>query len=106
MADLVKKFDADGDGKLAPEERDAARAALMVELDADADGAVSPAEFEAWHQRVAGPGGKPPARSGGPMWRQNLEYNKDRFDRDHDGELSEDELRQMNQELGLSLPAR
>jgi Ca2+-binding EF-hand superfamily protein len=96
---MIERFDADGDGQLSPEERDAARAAMqdhagpggkggfnrhaMLErFDTDGDGQLSPEERDAARAAMKDAGGK------GGMHRQAM---MERFDTDGDGVLSPEE---------------
>jgi Ca2+-binding EF-hand superfamily protein len=71
-AEILEKFDADKDGKLSKEEREAARAAREKEFDKDGDGKLSDEEKEA-------------------MREDGRKKMIARFDKDGDGKLSEEE---------------
>lgn len=72
----LARFDADGDGTLSDDERDAMVAARFAELDADGDGFLSSDERPA---RGHGHGGPPPERL-------------ERLDADGDGTVTRDEF--------------
>lgn len=70
--EILEKFDADKDGKLSKEEREAARAAREKEFDKDGDGKLSDEEKKAM--------------------REDREKKMiARFDKDGDGKLSDEE---------------
>ena len=84
-AELVAKFDKDGDGKLSEEERKAARAAHKAEFmekhDTDGDGELSDDEKKAARE----------ARKAKFM---------EKFDKDGDGELSDEEKKAAREAMG------
>lgn len=70
--EILEKFDADKDGKLSKEEREAARAAREKEFDKDGDGKLNDEERKALQQ-------------------DNRKRFIARFDKDGDGKLSDEE---------------
>lgn len=101
MAEIIKKFDKDGDGKLSDEEKTAAREAMagkgrpggpgagrpdfaeiIKKFDKDGDGKLSDEEKAAAREAMAGKG-----RPGGPSREELMK----KFDKDGDGKLSEEE---------------
>lgn len=50
----VKMMDANGDGRISPEEHAAGAAKMFATMDADKDGKVTAAEMSSAHQRVTG----------------------------------------------------
>ncbi len=75
-AEMLERYDSDGDGRLSRSERDAARESRALERwDSDGDGSLSEAEREA-------------AREGR---RQEQQEIRDRYDADGDGRLSRSE---------------
>jgi len=74
--EIIEKFDADKDGKLSKEEREAARAAHEKEFDKDGDGKLNDEEKKAM--------------------RDDREKKMiARFDKDGDGKLSDEEKKAM-----------
>lgn len=104
--EIIKRFDADGDGKLneaelqnmhyarrnrtgGREHHRPSREEIMKQFDTDGDGVLSEAEREAMH-----------------MEQQRFrEENKKRFDADGDGQLSEAERKTMHETLREERPA-
>ena len=107
--EMLKRFDADNDGTLSEDERQAMHEAMpkhrnrragpprhrpnheeiMKHFDADGDGVLSEAEREAMHtERV-----------------RLREENRNRFDADGDGQLSEEERKTMHETLREERPA-
>ncbi len=84
-AELIAKFDKDGDGKLSEEERKAAheahKAEMMEKYDTNGDGELSDEEKKAAHD----------ARKAKFM---------EKFDKDGDGELSDDEKKAARKAMG------
>ena len=81
--EILKKFDADGDGKLSEAERTEARnqaKSLREAADTDGDGKISPAEKLAAFKKRLETDEKLAARV------------KEKFDTNQDGELSDEEL--------------
>ena len=76
--EVLEKFDADKDGKLNKEEREAARAAREKEFDKDGDGKLNDEERKAMREDAH---------------KKLLE----KFDTDKDGKLSEEERKAMPQ---------
>lgn len=76
--EVLEKFDADKDGKLNKEEREAARAAREKEFDKDGDGKLNDEERKAMREDAH---------------KKMLE----KFDTDKDGKLSEEERKAMPQ---------
>ena len=74
--EVLEKFDADKDGKLNKEERDAARAAREKEFDKDGDGKLNDEEKKA-------------------MREDGRKKMLARFDKDGDGKLSDEEKKAM-----------
>lgn len=70
--EILEKFDADKDGKLNKEEREAAKAAREKEFDKDGDGKLSDEEKKAMHE-------------------DGQKRLIKRFDKDGDGKLSDEE---------------
>jgi len=70
--EILEKFDADKDGKLSKEEREAARAAREKEFDKDGDGKLNDEERKALRE-------------------DNEKKLIARFDKDGDGKLSDEE---------------
>jgi hypothetical protein len=70
--EILEKFDADKDGKLSKEEREAARAAREKEFDKDGDGKLNDEERKALRE-------------------DNRKKFMARFDKDGDGKLSDEE---------------
>jgi Ca2+-binding EF-hand superfamily protein len=70
--EILEKFDADKDGKLSKEEREAARAAREKEFDKDGDGKLSDEEKKA-------------------MREDGRKKMLEKFDKDGDGKLSDEE---------------
>ena len=84
-AEMIKKYDKDGDGKLSQEERKAAmegrRAEMMKKYDKDGDGKLSQEERKA------------------SMADRRAEMMK-KFDKDGDGKLSEEERAAARKSMG------
>jgi len=84
-ADIFKSFDADGDGKVSPEEIRAGLDAQLEKYDADGNGSLSIAEFEALHSAAI------------------REMMVDRFqtlDNDGDGQVTKDEIGTFTGRMG------
>lgn len=108
--EIMKRFDADGDGKLSETELQAmheampdrhggadgsqrhrpSREEIMKRFDTDGDGELSEAEREAMHVEK----------------KRFREENRKRFDADGDGQLSEAERKTMRETLHEERPAR
>jgi hypothetical protein len=91
---FIEKFDADGDGKLSEQEREAAKAAMeekrdaiIAKYDKDGDGKLNEEEREAAKEEFKALHGDRPMPPGGPS-RERL---RKRFDKDGDGKLNEEE---------------
>jgi len=76
--EVLEKFDADKDGKLSKEEREAARAAREKEFDKDGDGKLNDEERKA-------------------MREDGHKKLLEKFDTDKDGKLSEEERKAIPQ---------
>lgn len=76
--EVIEKFDADKDGKLSKEEREAARAAREKEFDKDGDGKLNDEERKA-------------------MREDGHKKMLEKYDTDKDGKLSEEERKAMPQ---------
>lgn len=76
--EVIEKFDADKDGKLNKEEREAARAAREKEFDKDGDGKLNDEERKA-------------------MREDGHKKLLEKFDTDKDGKLSEEERKAIPQ---------
>jgi Ca2+-binding EF-hand superfamily protein len=51
---MFEKMDANGDGKISPDEHTAAASRMFEKMDANSDGKVTAAEMTAAHQKMAG----------------------------------------------------
>jgi hypothetical protein len=104
FAEIIKKFDKDGDGKLNDEEKAAAREAMagkgrpgaggpgrpdfaeiIKKFDKDGDGKLNDEEKAAAREAMAGKGR--PGGAGAPSREELMK----KFDKDGDGKLSEEE---------------
>ena len=105
--EILKKYDADKDGKLSDDERAEARKAMEAEFakrreemtkkyDKDGDGKLSEEERAELRKEFGGRGG-PGGRERDPKARE--EFMK-KFDKDGDGKLSEEEREAVRKEFG------
>lgn len=125
-AEMLKKFDKDGDGKLSEEERQAmreemqkrggerpSREEMLKKFDKDGDGELNEEERQAMREAMGGrkdaPGGKGErgAKGEGSGNRPSFEEILAKYDADGDGKLNEEERKaaRADREKGKKAPA-